>query len=655
MASYTQGDTRVVLSSTDLANYQGNGSAVLDSRRTRPLWFDGRFLAARDLEREQNYFLQRQADLGRAPGFGVIDGLLVDTVSANGNAANGDTIVVQSGQGVTPAGELVEIPNDLTLRISDLAEQQNLDVQFGISDVRTTPAATRTGLYVIALRPVQFTANPITAYPTTVQGTATKRDGDIVEATAISLVPWPAPASSYDATTRNAALARQIFLTGTPGQLSDSLLPLAMVSMTGGAIEWLDPWLVRRETGSEFTGLRFGLTDPQAQQAFLLQYDSQLQQAVNTLVRQKLPARFPATKYFQALPPAGRCPLACIDANAFTQTFFPPQMDVRLSVVPDDELPALIEDSMSLPPIDLTLTPSAYANLTVFVLIPTPRQGFAALEAALPALPLTSVLPQVLSNRKPIDLLRFYQGNAGIVPASGTDNSSWQGTIGTQTYGYYIRRRSSASAVAFTTPPSPPTTTAPPTTPPPPTTSTTVAPFPTPTTARPTTSTTTTTPSPTTSTTTTTTPPTTSTTTTTVPPTTSTTTSTTTTTTVHPTTSTTTTTVRPTTTTTTTTVRPTTTTTRPPTTTVLTASVIAGSPPSLSMKATVSPSEATGTVTFMDGSKALGTGELKSGTAALALTVTPGNYVLTAQYPGDAKFTASTSPALDETVIETPT
>ena len=67
MPNYTQGDTRPVLKDADLAKYQANGSAVLDSRRTRPLWFDGRFLAARDLEREQNYYLQRQADLARAP------------------------------------------------------------------------------------------------------------------------------------------------------------------------------------------------------------------------------------------------------------------------------------------------------------------------------------------------------------------------------------------------------------------------------------------------------------------------------------------------------------------------------------------------------------------------------------------------------------
>ena len=62
MPNYTQGSTRVVLQQSDLIS-QNNGSIVLDSRRDLPLWFDGRFLAAKDLEREQDYFLQRQADL----------------------------------------------------------------------------------------------------------------------------------------------------------------------------------------------------------------------------------------------------------------------------------------------------------------------------------------------------------------------------------------------------------------------------------------------------------------------------------------------------------------------------------------------------------------------------------------------------------------
>ena len=44
---------------------------VGDPRRWRPRWFDGRFLAASDLQGEQNYFLTRQADLGRAGGSGA--------------------------------------------------------------------------------------------------------------------------------------------------------------------------------------------------------------------------------------------------------------------------------------------------------------------------------------------------------------------------------------------------------------------------------------------------------------------------------------------------------------------------------------------------------------------------------------------------------
>jgi hypothetical protein len=559
MPDYTQGDTRPVLKDTDLAS----SSVVLDTRRTRPLWFDGRFLAARDLQREQNYALQREADLARAPGFGVIDGLMVDMAAASAGAASGD-IVISAGHGVTPAGELVDLPGDLTVRLADLVEEPALDVRFGIARAPMTQALTRTGLYVIALRPVQFTANPITAYPVTVRGTAASHPGDIVEATSVCLVTWPLPSGAGGEVPGNAALARQIFVTGASGGLSDALLPLAMVSISGGSVVWLDNWLVRRQTGVASTGLRFGLTDPAGQQAFLLQYDAQLQQAAATATRQQRPADFPASSFCQAMPPAGRFPLASIDANAFTQSFFPPQMDVRLSIVPDDELPALMQDSLSLPPIDLTLAAEAYANLTVTALIPVPRQGYAALEGALPNVAVTSVLTQVLGNRRPIDLLRFYQGSPGTAPVSGTNDASWRGAIGGQTYGYYIRRRSAGSAVTFRTPPPPPTTTPAPTTTALPTTTsvpTTTTASPATTTVPPTTTTVTSTTAP--PTTTTAAPTTTTVTSTTVPPTTTTTPPTTTTVTSTTTAPPTTTTAPP----TTTTPRPTTTTPRPPPTT----------------------------------------------------------------------------------------
>jgi hypothetical protein len=460
MAQYTLGDTRITLTQGQVIAAQNNGSLVVDSQRTRPYWFDGRFLAARDLQREQDYFLQRQADLGHAAGFSVIHGLWVDMPSAN-SSVDADVVIIRSGQGLTPAGELVLMPSDMTIHLSDLPDEQNLDVQFNLASVPSTPARTRSGLYVLGLRPVEFTANPIASYPTSIQGTRTTHDGDIVEATAVSLVPYPNPVSwtrsnSQDASALRAALARQIFLSA-PTSISNALLPLAMIYLQRGVITWVDPYLVRRDTGPEYSGLRFGLADPPTQRAFLMQYDSQLQETVSTRVTSGLSPNFAATDYFQALPPGGRFPLATISiatqntTQTFAQAFFPQQMDVRLSVIPVDEIPALVEDSMSLPPIDLTQPPAAYADLSVFALIPVPRAGFTALKNNLPTLSPSPTAPQILSFRTPIDLLRLYQNIVTISQPTSVQNASWANTIGNQTYGFYIRNRSSPAYVSFAT------------------------------------------------------------------------------------------------------------------------------------------------------------------------------------------------------------
>jgi len=157
----------------------------------------------------------------------------------------------------------------------------------------------------------------------------------------------------------------------------------------------------------------------------------------------------------------------------------------------------------------------------------------------------------------------------------------------------------------------------------------------------------------------------TSTTTTTLPPTTTTTstTSTTTTTTTLPptttTTSTTSTTTAPPTTTSTTTSASTTTTTLPGTTTGLASSVhpwsVFGQPVTFTATVTANSPGAgtpTGTVTFKDGSSALGTGTLNgSGQATFTTsTLAVGSHSITASYGGDANFSGSTSSTLTQTV-----
>jgi len=71
----------------------------------------------------------------------------------------------------------------------------------------------------------------------------------------------------------------------------------------------------------------------------------------------------------------------------------------------------------------------------------------------------------------------------------------------------------------------------------------------------------------------------------------------------------------------------------------------------ITFKATVSPSTATGTVHFFDGSVLLGIAPLSNGTATLTTSsLSAGSHSITAQYDGDANDNGSTSAVLVETV-----
>jgi len=72
---------------------------------------------------------------------------------------------------------------------------------------------------------------------------------------------------------------------------------------------------------------------------------------------------------------------------------------------------------------------------------------------------------------------------------------------------------------------------------------------------------------------------------------------------------------------------------------------------SVTFTAAVSPSTATGTVKFLDGSTALGTVTISGGSAALSLsTLSAGAHSITAAYSGDANDNSSTSNTVAETV-----
>lgn len=442
----------MVLRQDEIDAFQPGGSLVIDDRRRRPLYFDGRFLAARDLVREQNYFLTRQADIARFAGFGAMQGLMVRQPSSN----LADSVTIQAGQGVTPSGELVIIPQDYTISLSNVPEDQKLNANFGLMPIPKEPARNRSGLYVLGLRPVEFSANPIASYPTTITGPRTVHDGDIVEATAITLVPYPDAGTNLDLSMRRSYAAREIFLSGSLRGVPAGVLPLAMMGLNHGNVQWVDSYMVRREVGAEYGDLlRFGTGSRATQQAFILQFDAHLNEVLAQRQQTGQGASFAANQYFYALPPCGRLPVTCINTESFTQSFFPQETNVTLSICPTDELPSLIEQAVGLPPIDLMQSADSFANISVLVLVPVSRQQFAQVKSKLQAQPLQPAIPTVISARSPLDLLRLQRGPLStdpvVVPPTTTANAFWKEVVSSP-FAYYLRLRSAPTAVEITNP-----------------------------------------------------------------------------------------------------------------------------------------------------------------------------------------------------------
>ncbi len=434
MTDITPGSTREVIDPDELRQWRETGTIVTDERRRRPYWFDGRFLDAAALNAEQHYFLARQADYGRAAGFGVIQGL---EVSYRDSQARG--VRIAPGQGLTPSGAPVALAEALEVDLTAVAERQRLDASFGLAGLPRSPAANRSGLFILALRPVEFSAGPISAYPGSLEGPRASQDGSIVAATAVSLIPYPHLGASSELADRRAQVAREIFLEQSLKGQPDDVLPLAMLALDHGVIRWLDNFMVRREIAQRQRGVwGLGLAPRALRAAHLRQYSDHLE---DLLARDGGGAAFVASEHFSVLPPAGPMPVNGIAGDEFRHSFFPAEMEVELSLVPEDELPALLEETLLLPPIDLEMDGQAHGADSVMVLLALPRHEFYRLARRLPSLrrrlaPSSSpagALEQALLRRPPPEAA----ADAGDELAAGT----WRGLLAGRERLWFVRRR----------------------------------------------------------------------------------------------------------------------------------------------------------------------------------------------------------------------
>lgn len=370
-----------IISRDDMEALLGHSALVLDGLRRRPRYFDGRFLTGADMTRDQEYIRQRQADLARASGSGVVTGLQVGMVGS----AGGEMLTIAAGHGITPTGDIVTVMTRRQIAPLDLPAVERLDASMGLRLAPAVPLGRRTGLFLLVLRAVEFTANPIAAYPTSINGPRRIEDGDVIEATAISLVPFPDTGGAASLAEARRAVARRLFLGDAEGLPQDAL-PLAMIGMERGAIRWIDMAMVRRETGAD-TPLQVGMgARPRAlSEAFVLQHRRHLTDVLRDRAASGLPATFAAAQYFSALPAAGQLPAASIltDPLGFRQMWFPPAVDVDLSFVPGDEIAALVEESLTMPPIDLLADPLDLDATGVVVLAPVTRPRLQRFDQAL--------------------------------------------------------------------------------------------------------------------------------------------------------------------------------------------------------------------------------------------------------------------------------
>lgn len=432
------------------------GTIIVDSGRRRPFYFDGRFLTAADLSADQDYIRARQSDLAQAMGAGVVRGLMVSIQP--GAVAASPTLQIEAGVGITPAGDLVTVDVAKSIKLEQIEDQENFDVQLGLKLLPTAATRNRTGLFVLALRPIEFSANPVPSYPTSLDGSRSVHDGDILEATAVTLIPYPDRASAEGADAKHARVAREIFFDGLrPGVLQEAL-PLAMLYLEGGSLRWLDVYLVRREIGAEST-LSAGLN--QRPRALLEAWLKQHLDHYATIPSASIRSGFTATRYFSALPPVGCIPAANLSIDAadpqatIVQSFFPPLVDCELAFVPADEIAVLVAEALALPPIDLEASDDDLDHLSILIVIGVDRLELEQLKRNLQAVTrqVRAAAPGMLAKRLPLEsLLRIAAPTVATAaqPSESAVASAWkdaltraQNAAQTDNNGcfWYVRRR----------------------------------------------------------------------------------------------------------------------------------------------------------------------------------------------------------------------
>ena len=218
-----------------------------------------------------------------------------------------------------------------------------------------------------------------------------------------------------------------------------------MIALQNNTGVCIDEAMVRRELGADRGDLPgLGFAPRGLRLAHLMQHQAHLADVAPPGSTRG----FPAITHFPALPPAGPLPAGVINAVDFTQNYFPAEVDVDFTIIPEDELPALIEEALALQPIDLTASAESLDSTAVMILAPVPRVEWRAVAArvgqgATLALRLVKpAAPNLIAQRRPFEILQKLRlpREALQSKALGPADAEWQRLARLNNL-WFVRRR----------------------------------------------------------------------------------------------------------------------------------------------------------------------------------------------------------------------
>jgi hypothetical protein len=369
----------------------------IDPRLTRTHYFDGRLLTADDLNRDLLYLDQRLREVGQTLGSGVVRGLELSLDDTTGE------LVVQAGVGVSAAGRVLELQR---------SQKVNLGARATISRLnKGRYRRLERGLYAVVLRYAEVRRDIAEVFPRDLGEKRGFQYDVIAESVQLGLAALPQPLPQQHQLGIRANLIREYLGDGmAAGVVPEDAVALGVLAIRNDRPEWLDSQLLRRP-------LRSARAAGDLQADLERHYRALFEDVMAYRHAGSLGGDFAADEYFRLLPPAGPMPKESVDPVTGRQGFFPEGYRVWVAPIRGADLPLVKQESMRLPPLDLTRD----EPVDVIVLAPLSNQDYGyfarRLERAFD--PATRRLPFM-------DLLRLRLYPRAPVHALDTDEGTWR-------------------------------------------------------------------------------------------------------------------------------------------------------------------------------------------------------------------------------------